>query len=310
MKSPIEFFEAHLAAEEMRPATVVQYGSFLRRFERYLKQQHGLDLSAEGVRKVTGLHLSAYMQELSALERQISTRNNYIVILKCFFRPLLQIGAIDSDPSLALHCIREKNTPQALERRAAKRYSNEQLSTLLTAFQGKRPRLTDLRDAAVLALILGSGLRAFEVCALNVRQAEEIRGGVLFCLRKGGNWAHVSVAGYVAAYIDRYLYARGSVCPDDPLFVPQKGGRLDRKALWSALAAKQSRLDLQTGVHIFRHTLLTAIDHDGGSALARDVGGHKSVQITNQYMHPSMDERLEAVNATPYAALLVGSGGK
>ena len=61
---------------------------------------------------------------------------------------------------------------------------------------------------------------------------------------------------------------------------------------------------------IFRHTLLTAIDHDGGSALARDVGGHKSVQITNQYMHPSMDERLEAVNATPYAALLVGSGGK
>ena len=134
MKSPIKFFEAHLAAEEMRPATVVQYGSFLRRFERYLKQQHGLDLSAEGVRKVSGLHLSAYMQELSALERQISTRNNYIVILKCFFRHLLQIGAIDSDPSLALHCIREKNTPQALERRAAKRYSNEQLSTLLTAF--------------------------------------------------------------------------------------------------------------------------------------------------------------------------------
>ena len=310
MKSPIEFFEAHLAAEEMRPATVVQYGSFLRRFERYLKQQHGLDLSAEGVRKVTGLHLSAYMQELSALERQVSTRNNYIVILKCFFRHLLQIGAIDSDPSLALHCIREKNTPQALERRAAKRYSNEQLSTLLTVFQGKRPRLTDLRDAAVLALILGSGLRAFEVCALNVRQAQEIRTGILFCLRKGGNWAHVSVAGYVAAYIDRYLCARGPVRPEDPLFVSQKGGRLDRKALWKALSSKQSRLNLQTGIHIFRHTLLTAIDHDGGSALARDVGGHKSVQITNQYMHPSMDERLEAVNATPYAALLSGKAAK
>ena len=70
--------------------------------------------------KSQGCTLSAYMQELSALERQVSTRNNYIVILKCFFRHLLQIGAIDSDPSLALHCIREKNTPQALERRAAK----------------------------------------------------------------------------------------------------------------------------------------------------------------------------------------------
>ena len=90
----------------MRPATITQYGSFLRRFERYLKRQYGLDLSAEGVRQVTGLHLSAYMQELTALERQVSTRNNYIVILKCFFGHLLKIGAIHSDPSLVLHCIK------------------------------------------------------------------------------------------------------------------------------------------------------------------------------------------------------------
>jgi len=66
-------------------------------------------------------------------------------------------------------------------------------------------------------------------------------------------------------------------------------------------------LNLKTGVHIFRHTLLTAIDQSGGSALARDIGGHTSVQVTNRYVHSSMEERLEALNSTVLAKSLVAS---
>lgn len=82
---------------------------------------------------------------------------------------------------------------------------------------------------------------------------------------------------------------------------------MDRKALWSALAAKQSRLELKTGVHIFRHTLLTAVDQNGGSALARDIGGHTSVHVTNRYMHSSMEERLDVLNSTELARSLAVS---
>lgn len=301
MKTPIEFFEAHLAAEGKRPATIRQYGDFLHRFERFLTDDFSLNLNWDELNNISGLHLSAFLQELMEQGREISTRNNYTVILKLFFGYLKAIDKIDKDPSLILHCVKEKRTPETIARNAVKRYGDADITRLLAAILKDKPRLTDLRDAAILALILGSGLRAFEVCALNVRQAEEIRAGALFCLRKGGDWSHVSVADYVAAYVDRYLVARGHPGPDEPLFVSQKGNRMERKALWSALATKQSQLNLKTGLHIFRHTLLTAVDQNGGSALARDIGGHTSVQITNEYMHPSMDERRKAVCTTSYA---------
>lgn len=303
----VAFFEAHVSAEEKRPATVLQYGSFLRRFDRYLQEQHGLSLKPEDIGRIKGLHLSAYLQELAAEDRTVSTRNNYIVILKRFFSCMKGIGMIKKDPSQVLHCVKEKKTPEVLEKQAQKRYTAEEVKALIEAVSGPRPKHNDLRDAAIIALILGSGLRAFEVCALNISQMEGIRQGDLFCLRKGGNWAHVSVADFVAPCIDRYLNGRQDAKPDDPLFLSQKGNRLDRKTLWKSLAAKQQRLNLKTGVHIFRHTLLTAVDQAGGSAMARDVGGHSTVYVTNRYVHTSMEERQQAVSDTPFAETIMAS---
>lgn len=310
MDDLISFFEAYLNAEEKRPDTIEQYGSFLRRFDRFLGEEYQLGLDREKVGGVTGFHLSAYLQQMVSQNRAVSTRNNYVVILKLFFQYLKAIEVIDHDPSQVLHCVKEKQTPETQEKQSSKRYTNEEIALLIDALACDKPKRNDLRDAAVVALILGSGLRAFEVCALNVSQFEEIKRGELYCLRKGGNWAHISVADYVAPCVECYLKTRDDLTPDAPMFVSQKGERLDRKTLWKSLAAKQSRLNLKTGVHIFRHTLLTAIDQSGGSAMARDIGGHSSVYITNRYVHTSVQERRQAICSTPYAETMKKASGQ
>ena len=101
-------------------------------------------------------------------------------------------------------------------------------------------------------------------------------------------------------YLERYLLTRGSVDLTDPLFVSQKGNRLNRQALWESFHAKQSRAGLKSGIHILRHTLVSAVDHNGGSAIARDIAGHSSVQITDVYMHTNIEERKDALNNLPY----------
>ena len=88
------------------------------------------------------------------------------------------------------------------------------------------------------------------------------------------------------------------------MFVSQKGTRLTRQAMWESFHAKQQRANLKSGIHILRHTLVTFVDHNGGSAIARDVAGHSSVRITDGYMHTSIDERREAISAAPYVAQL------
>lgn len=100
MTTPIDFFEAHLGAEDKRPATVRQYGDLLHRFELYLQENYRLSLTSDDLPHITGMHLSAYLQHL-AHDREISTRNNYIVILKRFFGYMLSIGC---DPSGSLSC--------------------------------------------------------------------------------------------------------------------------------------------------------------------------------------------------------------
>ena len=304
MKAPIDFFIAHLTAQNMQPMTLQQYGSFLIRFDRYLDQTYGLKLTPEDISKITGAHLSTYMQELTSLNRKISTRNNYIIILRRFFSCMKEAGFITDDPSRILHSAREKMTPELRRERSEKRYTTQDIVLLLEEMLGEHPRMTDLRDAAILALILASGLRASEVCALDVRQLQEMKAGVLFCLRKGGDWEEVSVAAFAIPYIERYLSARNQPEGNTPMFVSQKGTRLTRQAMWESFHAKQQRANLKSGIHILRHTLVTFVDHNGGSAIARDVAGHSSVRITDGYMHTSIDERREAISAAPYVAQL------
>lgn len=143
-------------------------------------------------------------------------------------------------------------------------------------------------------------------CSLNICQMRDIQNGIVWCRRKGGEVAEVNVASFVFPHVQRYLILRGRCAPDAPLFISQKGNRMTRNALWKSFASKQRELGLNTGIHRFRHTFLSDVDHhsNGSAALARDLGGHSSVAITNNYLHTTPEERRTAVNNMSYACML------
>ena len=49
------------------------------------------------------------------------------------------------------------------------------------------------------------------------------------------------------------------------------------------------------------------IASNGSAALARDLGGHSSVAITNNYLHTTPEERRAAGNSMSYASMLAES---
>lgn len=206
-----------------------------------------------------------------------------------------------------LRCVKDKKQRQKLAEAQEKVYTTEQIAALLNRLENGSERLTDLRDLAIVALILGSGMRASEVCSLNVSHADAIQDGIIWCKRKGGHMGEISIAGFVYPYVQRYLFLRGKCVPDAPLFISQKNNRMTRNALWKSFSTKQRELGLDTGVHRFRHTFLSDIDHhsNGSAALARDLGGHSSVAVTNNYLHTTPDERKDAVNKMSYACVMI-----
>ena len=270
-----------------------------------------MTLIDQNIERVSGLLLSEYVQMLYANGLKISTRNNYIIVLKEFFEFMNGAGVIRGNPSSVLHCAKDSDKKEMeAEEVDQKAYTPEEISRLLLSIESRNPHMNDTRDRAIIALFLGSAMRATEVCQLNLAHAEQIRKGSVYCQRKGGHWKNIEVADFVYPHIARYLEQRGSGSPEEPLFLSASGARLNRKALWKSMATRQKQAQLATGLHIFRHTVLSAVDHGGGSALARDVGGHKSVATTNRYVHTSKADRHNAVNSTPFGALLTRTAQK
>ena len=302
MASLIDLFINHMAAEDKQPDTLTQYRGVLQRFEQWLQQAHSLSLTAADVGSITGLHLSEYYQILHSNARAVSTRNNYTTIIKSFFSFLKKTHVIRKNPADVLRSVKEKGDKSEEDDRS---YTAEQLGILLNSLQVEQPTLNNYRDLAIVALILGTGLRASEVCGLNVSDAEGIKSGMIRCKRKGGANEKVYVASFVYPHVERYLLMRRKPQPDEPLFTSQKKQRATRNMIWRMLSTKQEKLGLPTGVHILRHTFLSAVDHTpGGAALARDLAGHSSVSITNTYLHASEAECKEGVNKVGYASLL------
>lgn len=302
MPQLIELFINHLTAEDKAETTTCHYAEVLCRFEEWLNENYHLSLIETDITSISGTMLVRYYQHLHKRSLRTTTRNNYTVVLKKFFHFLLDAGIVSDDPTRALHCVKEKRRAELDE---CKEYTQEQLKALLDLLSDPDGVRNNARDAAIVALMLGSGLRASELCSLNVSDAKDIRNGQIACRRKGGNWSNVEVAGFVWPYIDRYLWLRGECTPDEPLFISQKGNRLNRTSLWKSLRTKQRSVGISSGVHKFRHTFTSDVDRNpiGSAAMSRDLAGHTSVTITNTYLHSNHDERQQVVNSMGYAGL-------
>ena len=306
MTSLIDRFMNQLTAEEKSPETLSHYREELTRFEDWLGEHYQLSLGEEHIPEVNAVMLSEYYQELYARGLSVPTRNNYVVILHRFFDYMAQLRVVKEDASKVLRCVKDKKQRQTLAEAQEKVYTTEQIAALLNRLENGSERLTDYRDLAIIALILGSGMRASEACNLNICQLSDIQNGIVWCKRKGGEMSEVNIASFVYPHVQRYLLLRGKCAPDAPLFISQKGNRMTRNALWKSFASKQRELGLNTGVHLFRHTFLSDVDHhsNGSAALARDLGGHSSVAITNNYLHTTAEERKAAVNNMSYGNIL------
>lgn len=140
------------------------------------------------------------------------------------------------------------------------------------------------RDAAVLTLLWGCGLRISE--ALGLPAAAAPLGPSLHIRGKGGKERIVPVLPAAAAAVDRYVAA----CPMDlaggPLFRGVRGGKLSQTAISGAMARARMALGLPATAtpHALRHSFATHLLNAGGDLRAiQELLGHASLSTTQAY---------------------------
>ena len=141
------------------------------------------------------------------------------------------------------------------------------------------------RDAAVLTLLYGCGLRISE--ALGLTGADTPLPEVLRITGKGGRERLVPVLPVARAAVARYLdLCPWPIEPDQPVFRGVRGGALNPRLVQKAMAQARLALGLPASAtpHALRHSFATHLLNAGGDLRAiQELLGHASLSTTQAY---------------------------
>ena len=270
----------HLRAIDGASAhTITAYRTDVAGFLGFLHRHHGESL---GLSRLAGLSQSD-MRAFMAQERGrgISGRSlaRSLSAVKSFIRWLAEREGFDATHVLAARAPKfQRKLPRPLGIEAAQEMIEQ------VEVQAMEPWIA-ARDAAVLTLLYGCGLRISE--ALGLTGADAPLPEVLRIRGKGDKERLVPVLPAarlaVAEYLRHCPYAAG---PQEPLFRGARGGPLNPRLVAKAMERARMVLGLPASAtpHALRHSFATHLLAAGGDLRAiQELLGHASLSTTQVY---------------------------
>lgn len=158
-----------------------------------------------------------------------------------------------------------------------------------------------VRDHAITAVLLGSGLRVSELLGLDVNQYDG--RGFINVLSKGTRVRpFVPVQRDARAVLEEWRDERGQ--KPGPLFTTRTGNRLGRSKFFEVLqriakqanAHRQNAEPIDVSPHVLRHTFLRKLAEEKGVHYAKEASGHKSDKYIWRYVKPDRQTLADAVD--------------
>jgi integrase/recombinase XerC len=294
----IESWLRHLGDERrMSPKTIEAYRRDVLQFLAFLAGHLGGPPSLKDLSALAPADVRAYMA--ARREEGISSRSlmRGLAGVRGFARFLERSG---NGKVGALGAVRTPKIPKTLPRPLAVGAARQMADPDLAAGD-ERPQWIHARDAAVLALLYGSGLRISE--ALGLRRSDFGNGTreTITVVGKGRKQRMVPVLPQVQQLIADYL----ALCPHDagadaPLFVGAKGGPLSPRIIQLAMARLRGALGLpETATpHALRHSFATHLLARGGDLRSiQELLGHASLATTQIYTEVDAERLIAAYRA-------------
>lgn len=293
----IESWLRHLGAERrMSPKTVEAYRRDVLQFLAFLAEHLGGAPALKQLAALTPADVRAFMAARRSAGIGGRSLMRSLAGLRAFGRFLERSG---KGKVGALAAVRAPKLAKTLPRPLAVDAAKDMADPDSAAGDGRAPWI-HARDAAVLAVLYGCGLRISE--ALGLQRADIGAGNamtdVITVTGKGRKQRMVPLIPAVAKLIAAYVALCPFELPDDgPLFVGAKGGPLSPRIVQLAMARLRGALGLpETATpHALRHSFATHLLARGGDLRSiQELLGHASLSTTQIYTAVDAERLIEA----------------
>ena len=266
--------------------TIAAYSSDLMRFGRYLEERRRTLLAA-----IDTALLLEYLIFLRKAGLGARSRSRHLVALRGLFRFLTIEKVIDKNPARQIDLPKTGlQLPDVL--------SVDDVNALLAAPDRNRPE--GLRDAAMLELLYGAGLRVSELISIETT-AVNLEGGFARVLGKGNKTRVVPIGRLAIAAVQDYLDRARPVLLKDRscrhLFVTRRGSAMTRQSFWHLIGryGRIARLTKKITPHSLRHSFATHLLEGGADLRAVQMMlGHADIATTQIYTHVAQQQLLAA----------------
>jgi integrase/recombinase XerC len=278
-------WRAFLGSERrMSPKTVEAYARDGSQFLAFLAEHLGGKVTLARLIKLTPADVRAFMASRRAGGIGSRSLMRALAGMRSFTRFLEREG---KGRVSALSAVRAPKIAKTLPKPIAVSAAKQLADVDLRAGEEREPWIL-ARDAAVLALLYGSGLRISEALGLARKEMPAPgKGDAVTVTGKGNKQRMVPVLPQVLGLIADYV----KLCPydlpaDGPLFVGARGGALSPRIVQLAMARLRGALGLpETATpHALRHSFATHLLARGGDLRAiQELLGHASLSTTQIY---------------------------
>ena len=270
--------------------TVAAYDDDLRQFAAFLRTHapRALEDPALADRAL----LRRFLRELSAAGMARRSVARKVACLRSFFSYLRRRGDIPANPAVTL-------VSPKLERRLPTVLDGGEITRLME--QPDRGTPEGLRDAALLEILYGTGIRLSELIGLRPQDVDDA-GGTVRVTGKGSRQRIVPLGGKAGKALRAWLAARPALAaraetPEEALFLTVRGKRMNPKGVnllmnrYIGLVSEREK----KSPHVLRHTFAThLLDRGADLRAVKELLGHQSLSTTQIYTHVSVDHLKKA----------------
>ncbi len=270
------------------PNTLRAYGDDVSRFLGFQRGHLGGAVSEKSLAKLRPADIRAFIAARRSEGLGAGGVQRALAAIRSFYKFLAREGVLENAAPRAVRTPRiKRGLPRPLSETDAFRVLDE---------AGEHDvEWLGARDAALLTLLYGAGLRVSE--ALSLRRGDVPLGETLTILGKGRKERVVPVLPLLRSAIDDYAAKIPFAgAPSAPLFLSRRGRPMSPREAQSLMQRLRGRLGLpeRATPHALRHSFATHLLQGGGDLRSvQELLGHASLSTTQTYTAVDMRQLME-----------------